>query len=308
MVIKMIKKKTRAMYRKIRWYAFGLSCKLLDLFGRSKFMQRMVISSWYLFQEVFLSKLARMAYVSFDPNEDIFERVNIETCSWCNLKCNFCPFSRYKREKRIMPWDIYAKIIDELSDINYSGTIAFHIINEPFLDNMLFERLEYARKRCPEAFLLLDTNGTLLTEEKLKKALKYLDKIIIDDYRGILIKKIKKWRLSKEEMEKISFVPYKKFYPHKINSKLGDVKIPSIAKRRLPLKQFCEDPFVRMAINYDGKVLLCCEDFRGRAVIGDVRTQNLMDIWRSEKLNNIRRKLLNFDRNFFPCNICNVGV
>lgn len=304
----MIKKKTRAMYRKIRWYAFGLSCKLLDLFERSKFMRRMVISSWYLFQEVFLSKLARMAYVSFDPNEDIFERVNIETCSWCNLKCNFCPFSKYEREKKLMNWEIYTKIIDELSNIKYSGTIAFHLYNEPFLDKMLFERLRYARENCKNAFLLLDTNGTLLTEEKLKTALRYLDRIIINDYYGMLSKKISKWNLQNTEMSKILLVPYKKFYPHKINSRLGDVEIPPEARRSLPLKQFCESPFVRMVVNYKGEVLLCCEDFRGRAVIGDVRTQNLMDIWRSKKLNNIRRRLLNFDRNFFPCNICNVGV
>lgn len=52
----------------------------------------------------------------------------------------------------------------------------------------------------------------------------------------------------------------------------------------------CADLWFKCVITYDGKVVLCCHDFKERKTIGDVKEQKIIDIWNNEKLNVIRRQ------------------
>ena len=42
-------------------------------------------------------------------------------------------------------------------------------------------------------------------------------------------------------------------------------------------------------------------------IIGNAKKQNIYDIWKSEKINQARKKLLKNERNFSPCNKCDVN-
>jgi len=48
------------------------------------------------------------------------ERLHIQTHSWCNAGCIFCPYTKISREKPMgrMSWELYTKIIDEASRYN----------------------------------------------------------------------------------------------------------------------------------------------------------------------------------------------
>ncbi len=51
----------------------------------------------------------------------------------------------------------------------------------------------------------------------------------------------------------------------------------------------CGKLFGHMTILADGKASLCCHDAEGEVIVGDTRTESVMDIWNGEKLREIRR-------------------
>lgn len=66
----------------------------------------------------------------------------------------------------------------------------------------------------------------------------------------------------------------------------------------LPLvpKEVCAYPFYVMAVNFDGTVSLCGNDWSHGTVVGDVNTQTLQEIWNGEKLFEFRKMMLELRR------------
>ncbi len=54
-------------------------------------------------------------------------------------------------------------------------------------------------------------------------------------------------------------------------------------------KEFqCPDLWQRLVVTYDGDVLMCCGDYKGSVVLGNVNREGIEDIWSGDKLNKIR--------------------
>ena len=53
-------------------------------------------------------------------------------------------------------------------------------------------------------------------------------------------------------------------------------------------RKVCSLPFTAMAINFDGTVSVCCNDWSHGLIVGDVKHEKLIDIWNGDILNNIR--------------------
>lgn len=70
----------------------------------------------------------------------------------------------------------------------------------------------------------------------------------------------------------------------------------------LPLieKKVCAYPFYVMAVNADGSVSLCGNDWAHGTVIGNVKDQHLQEIWHSEALYEFRKTMLEDRRNDIP--------
>jgi len=47
-------------------------------------------------------------------------------------------------------------------------------------------------------------------------------------------------------------------------------------------------PFERLAVLRNGQVILCCQDWQGKAVLGDLLSQSLLDIWHADLTNRYR--------------------
>jgi MoaA/NifB/PqqE/SkfB family radical SAM enzyme len=72
-------------------------------------------------------------------------------------------------------------------------------------------------------------------------------------------------------------------------------------------KKVCTFLFSRMSVNYDGKCSLCCIDWQGKEIIGDVKKESLYDIWNGKKLKNIQLVHLFGQRESIPlCKNCTV--
>lgn len=51
----------------------------------------------------------------------------------------------------------------------------------------------------------------------------------------------------------------------------------------------CPEPFKMLAINFNGRVSPCCDDWAHNLIIGDVRQESVQEIWKGQNLARIRR-------------------
>ncbi len=58
-------------------------------------------------------------------------------------------------------------------------------------------------------------------------------------------------------------------------------------------------------MRWDGKVAICCNDWRGKYKIGNVNTDGLWKIWQHPRMNAARRMLYHGRRDLLsPCDVC----
>jgi MoaA/NifB/PqqE/SkfB family radical SAM enzyme len=67
-----------------------------------------------------------------------------------------------------------------------------------------------------------------------------------------------------------------------------------------PDRRVCPEPFMKMSINYNGKVSVCCVDWGMDTIVGDVSTQSLVEIWNGEALREFRLAHLRGARETIP--------
>lgn len=94
-------------------------------------------------------------------------RVEVETHSYCNRRCDYCPNvtgDRLGPNVRIKP-EIYAKLLSGLAEISYAGAYVLNSYNEPLYDRAILDRIAEARAALPKARLMLYTNGDYLTPD-----------------------------------------------------------------------------------------------------------------------------------------------
>ena len=83
----------------------------------------------------------------------------------------------------------------------------------------------------------------------------------------------------------------------------ADFKIPSLKN---PLNNPCYIPSYTLFFDYLGDVLMCPHDWGKKIILGNLKKENLLDIWFSERSMKIRKNLTNSNRKFKPCNVCDV--
>lgn len=117
--------------------------------------------------------------VTSDPNEKAPDdkilpymprRLFVEPCISCNLSCyeaccNHENGIHFTRSIRLLSWDTYQKVIDELGP--GLERIDFFNYGESFIHPRAIEMIEYAKSHHPQIYLFTSTNGLLLnTDEK----------------------------------------------------------------------------------------------------------------------------------------------
>lgn len=240
--------------------------------------------------------------------EVMFDHVEIETVNRCNGNCSFCPVSKNNdtREYKMMPEELFERIVQQLADINYSGKLALFSNNEPFLDPGILSKHQYARNKLPKARMHLFTNGTLLTLDSFQELMLYLDELIIDNYQQDL-KLIKPCREIVEYCErhpelrkKVTIVLRK---PEEILSTRGG-DAPNRKAMVSYGKERCILPYKQLIIRPDGKVSLCCNDPLGKNTLGDLAKDSILDVWKNQKFKTVREALYNGRRNWSHCLYC----
>ena len=256
---------------------------------------------WFASEEDVNSKLASIIGKKFEDYRKKWDSANrfeletdfplflqLETSQICNLRCPSCPIGTPEaHEKYIssekMDWSLYEKIILEgekygCPSLEPQGT------NEPFLDKNLENSIKFA---SDHGFLdiMLNTNATLLSEERSRKILK----------SGITRFRFSLDAATKEPFEKV---------------RLGanyDMTMRNIEKF-LELK-IQEQPWQRVLIRSNGEVCPCCAFFSEELTLGNVKERSIYNLWNSKYMKDLRHlhKLGKYEENPW-CKKCVDGI
>ena len=243
--------------------------------------------------------------------------IEISESGTCNRKCSFCPRSapNFDDRKEFISNSLHEKLCIELKELNYMGTIRYSGFVEPLLDKNIFSLINMTRKYLPESNIELVTNGDPLNLVRLNKLFKNgLNRILISAYD------------SKEDAEKLEalclkanlntkqyIVRHRYYSEHQdfgitLSNRSGlmenaEYKIESLKE---PLKKPCYIPSYTFFLDYQGDVLMCPHDWGKKLILGSLVKDKFLDIWFSKQSINVRKMLNNLNRNFSPCNICDV--
>ena len=251
------------------------------------------------------------------------EIVQIESTNICNAKCVFCPRDEMERRQGIMDMALYTKLVDECASLGI-GHVRMHNYGEPFVDRQLVEKVRYAKQKgIPQVGMI--SNGSLLTEaaargmieagldainisvdasgketfERTRIGLKY-DKVIANVERLLALREAAGKRRPKlilsfvrqnNSEDERAFIEHWRQRADKIHvtdlhnwagtlHQTSDVNYP------------CYRPWLTFTVLWDGRVSLCCADFDGRTILGDLRTSTLLQVWNSDRYRAVRREHL----------------
>jgi len=243
--------------------------------------------------------------------------IEISESGTCNRKCSFCPRSAPEFEdiKEFISDDLIQKVIKELMPLDYSGVIRFSGFVEPLLDKKIFNHIYNFKKFLPNVRVEVVTNGDPLNLNRLKKLFESgLDKLLISAYDGkedvIKFQKlVDECKLNEDQyIIRDRSLPEEENFGITLSNRSGmmenaDFKIPSLKN---PLNNPCYIPSYTLFFDYLGDVLMCPHDWGKKIILGNLKKENLLDIWFSDKSMKIRKNLVNRNRRFQPCNVCDV--
>jgi MoaA/NifB/PqqE/SkfB family radical SAM enzyme len=251
------------------------------------------------------------------------EIVQIESTNICNAKCVFCPRDEMHRKQGIMSFDLFRKVVDECAELGITH-VRMHNYGEPFVDRKLVEKVRYAKAKGIQQVGMI-SNGSLITEpvargmieagldainisvdasgkevfESTRIGLKY-DKVIANIERLVQIrtelgrrrpKLILSFVRQNNSLDEQAFIEHWRRVADKIHvtdlhnwagtlNQESDVNYP------------CYRPWLTFTVLWDGRVSLCCADFDGRNVLGDLNTSSIKEIWNAEPYVLARRQHL----------------
>lgn len=252
----------------------------------------------------------------FDDVNDIplFKLVNIETINRCNGTCAFCP-ANVRDEKRVlkkMEWSLYEKIVKELKELAWSGTVFLNVNNEPLLDHEIVQRARMMKQLLGDSVIIsMFTNGTMCSLEKLEKLAECVDVLVINNYST-------EYRLNEHNKEIYNYVKKKPEKFKDIHITINRRYLKEILTTRAgnaPNKKTrnnnnvispCIYPYTDITIFPDGKVGLCCNDCFEVTDYGNLNENSMKEIWTSEKFKEIRKSMKGGRLNVPFCKECDV--
>ena len=269
--------------------------------------------------------------------------IDIELTNYCNLKCIMCPATIYKyRNKGYMREELYKKIIDEASLLKVPA-VKLIWRGESLLHPKIIEFIKYAKSKGI-IDVLLNTNATLLTKEmseklinagldklffsfdspykekyeKIRKGAKY-EKVVknIRDFFEIRtrmesntpITRVGMVKMDQDEKEMSDFIEmFEPFVDCVAYTDAFYVKenIRDLSNNQYISSEFCcPMPWQRLVISWQGKCYPCCRDEKELYCVGDVNTESINNIWKSEKMNQLRNQHMKGEWNKLEvCRIC----
>jgi MoaA/NifB/PqqE/SkfB family radical SAM enzyme len=251
------------------------------------------------------------------------EIVQIESTNICNAKCVFCPRDEMHRRQGVMDFDLFRKIVDECAALGITH-VRMHNYGEAFVDRRLVEKVRYAKEKGIREVGMI-SNGSLINEvvargmieagldainisvdasgrevfEATRIGLKY-DKVIGNIERLVRLRRELGQRRPKlilsfvrqnNSADEQAFIEHWKNIADKVH--VTDLhNWAGTLHRESDVNYPCYRPWLTFTVLWDGRVSLCCADFDGRTVLGDLTTSTIQEIWNSDAYRRVRREHL----------------
>ena len=262
------------------------------------------------------------------------DNINLETSSYCNRECGYCPVSIYGRNyKHSINDKIFNNILSALKEIEYERSICLNLYNEPLADEKFYLILKKIRQILPKSILQTNSNGDYIKNLGILKDLESsgLNKIKISLH-------VPKNQSYSREFMKLSL----KRYAKKIGYKLNDYNIKNLnfhfnigklfvevqcpnwfiygnyrggtltkIKNGETRSQPCVKPFREFTIYYDGNVTPCCDIYSGNnykknniSKIDYNDKYSIFKIYTQKKISDWRRDLFGWNEKKGVCLKC----
>jgi len=251
--------------------------------------------------------------------------MRFEVTNRCNYNCIICPHDKITRDIGTIEFDLFKKIFDKvMSETGQYNILTFSGMGESLLDKELDQKIEYVKKQKKDMSVLILTNASLLSVSRFRQLQALgVDSIRVSFYgndpesyskmhgidnkelfsriRGNLVK-ISQTKSTTKLLLTLNVFDVKikdytrewiKFWRDKADlvevwrpHNWGDGKnYRTLQKEKL---KTCGRPFKGpLQVQVDGTVNMCCFDFDGKLVIGDLNTQSLEDIFSSAEYKKI---------------------
>jgi wyosine [tRNA(Phe)-imidazoG37] synthetase (radical SAM superfamily) len=242
--------------------------------------------------------------------------IRFEICTSCNYNCCICARDKLTRKKEIMPTEKFKFYLQQILDATGQyDTLTFSGFGEPLLDKDILEKIKFARK-CNLKVLLL-TNGSLLTKEIFEKMEDLEVESIRVSFYGITgttyskvhgvdggyfektyknltdlcrskrrVKILMTYNIVEGINDQDTSAWVKYWEPI---SDLVEIWKPhnwvygrSYRKVQKEKVETCGRPWnTPLQVQVDGTINMCCFDFNGDLLVGDLNKQSLEEIFKS---------------------------
>jgi radical SAM protein with 4Fe4S-binding SPASM domain len=251
------------------------------------------------------------------------EIVQIEATNICNAKCVFCPRDEMHRRQGIMSLELFKKVVDECAELGITH-VRMHNYGEAFIDRKLVEKVRYAKQKGIREVGMI-SNGSLISEpvargmieagldainisvdasgkevfEATRIGLKY-DKVISNIERLLRLraesgkrrpKLILSFVRQNNSVDEQAFIEHWRTIADKVH--VTDLhNWAGTLNRESDVNYPCYRPWLTFTVLWDGRVSLCCADFDGKTILGNLNTHTIAEIWNADAYREVRRQHL----------------
>lgn len=212
------------------------------------------------------------------------QRVEVETHSYCNRRCNYCPNEVGDRlgENKRMTKAHWQLILANLREIDYAQNLVLQSYNEPLADRAIVERIREAKEALPKARILIYTNGDYLDREYLdslsQAGLDYMHVSIHTRHDGtysdvdalnLIAKLVRRLGYPIRYSQMLSQQVIVARIPHpRIDIEVRSINynlhgndragVVTVVKKPPPRKAPCHFPFAHFYVGFNGNITPCC--------------------------------------------------
>ena len=209
----------------------------------------------------------------------------IEITNYCNNSCSYCPRSEMKRPLGIMSMQTLNFVLKKIEN----NILRLHHYGESLLDDKLEEKIRFIKERKPDMILFLNTNGRLLSHDRVNSLLEAgIDKFILSYHDEKSLKHIHNIKILKRHRIEIIKMTNKedvnlnhlKDLGYMVSIKrlrdLGQLKREEILKGD-PVERCSFLKNDEVVVLWNGDIVPCCECFDDTYVIGNIQQDNIIE-------------------------------
>ncbi|MFY9609937.1 MAG: radical SAM/SPASM domain-containing protein [Blastocatellia bacterium] len=267
------------------------------------------------------------------------ELIEVETTSYCNRTCSFCPNSFIDRRstQSTMPESAWEAILGGLRLVEYDGTFVWSRYSEPLSERRVIDRVRQVREHAPSCRIAINSNGDYLDAAYMRDLEEAgLNRLFIDlyipdaevydlevayEYHNRFLERIDRTstliatipelthRIDSKEMEVVSHVRnIAAMKAMDLSDRGGLITIARKTTRVSP----CYLPYKHLVIDWDGSIVICCQvrsdsPEHASAVVGKIGTDGVGLVDAYARLAGWRRALRSYGPKYGPCESCNLG-